>query len=93
MFWKYLFPLFLCFFLAWFMRKFLCIKECGISKDESRIPRLWMFLLMASGFIPIANYVIFILVLISLALFARESVYFRKKPFKNEKFQNWLMEN
>ena len=95
MFWKYIFPLLLCFFLAWFMRKFLCTKK-GSRRDaeECRIPRLWMFLLMACGFIPIANYIIFVMVLIAIILILSDGdLDFREKPFKNEKFQNWLMKS
>ena len=94
MFWKYIFPLLLCFFLAWFIRKFLCTKEWSTSIEASRIPRLWIILLMACGFIPIANYIVFILVLgaITLAILVKD-LYLRDKPFKNEKFRNWLMKN
>jgi hypothetical protein len=94
MFWKYIFPLLLCFFLAWFIRKFLCTKEYRRDAEECRIPRLWMILLMACGFIPIANYIVFGFVLILIIIVICEGdLYLRDKPFKNEKFQNWLMKN
>lgn len=94
MFWSYTFPLLLCFFLAWFIRKFLCTKEYERSAEEHRIPRLWMILLMACGFIPIINFIVFIIVFITILVrTSSNELYFRDKPFKNEKFQNWLMKS
>ena len=94
MFWKYIFPLLLCFFLAWFIRKFLCTKGYRRDEEEFRIPRLWIILLMAAGFIPIANYAIFgIVLVVIIVLQASDELHFRSKPFKNEKFHNWLMKN
>lgn len=94
MFWSYTFPLLLCFFLAWFIRKFLCTKEYSRSTEEYRIPRLWMILLMACGFIPIINFIVFIIVFITILVrTSSNDLYFRDKPFKNEKFQNWLMKS
>lgn len=49
---------------------------------------------MACGFIPIANYIIFGIVLVVIILVLSDGdLDFREKPFKNEKFQNWLMKN
>ena len=49
---------------------------------------------MACGFIPIANYVIFGIVLIAIIVALCDDVLsLRDKPFKSEKFRNWLMKS
>ena len=92
MFWKYIFPVILCLLLAWFIRKFLCIKPFRNS-EEQRIPRLWIILLCLLAFVPILDYIIFGGTVIGLLAFADcADIEFRKKPFKSEKLQKWLLD-
>lgn len=91
MFWKYLFPLFLCFFLAWFIRKFLCTITV-LGRKERRIPRIWIIFIMLGGFIPIVNYVVAVLVITFVIISSgMGDLEMRKEPFKNKKLQNWLL--
>lgn len=88
MFWKYVFPIILCLLLAWFIRKFLCI---GIN--ERRVPRLFIIILCILGFMPVLNYALFILIVVTLLIFPDAiDITFREKPFKNEKLQKWLID-
>lgn len=92
MFWKYWFAVLLCCLIAWFVRKFLCTKEYR-SSEEERIPRIWTFLLILIGFVPIVNYVLgaaMIVILVTAAIDG-DLLYMREEPFKNKKLQKWLL--
>lgn len=91
MFLKYILPVLLCLLLAFFIRKFLCIRGYRNS-EEKRIPRIWIILLCLIAFAPIVNYMVFVVTIFCLILCCDASnIHFREKPFKNEKFQNWLL--
>lgn len=92
MFWRYWFAVLLCCLIAWFIRKFLCTKEYR-SSEEERIPRIWTIFLILVGFIPIANYVfvVIMIILLGAAYLDGDALYMREEPFKNKKLQKWLL--
>ena len=92
MFWKYWFAVLMCCLIALFTRKFLCVKEYR-SSEEERIPRIWIIILILAGFIPIVNYIIIGILLIIFvgSIIEGDCLYMREKPFKNERFQKWLL--
>ena len=90
MFWKYIFPVILCFVFTLLFRKFV---EFKVKYEEwKRPPRILILITIAFGFVPIFNYLIalveimiFIVVLVSDG--ERSS---RICKLKDTKINNWL---
>lgn len=93
MFWKYIFPIILCFVFTLLFRKFV---EFEIEyKKWKRPPRLFVLIVIALGFAPILNYFIALIevILFMIILISDGKDTFRIRELKDTKINKWLFKS
>jgi hypothetical protein len=93
MFWKYIFPIILCFVFTLLIRKFV---EFEVEyKKWKRPPRLLVLIVIALGFVPIFNYFVALLevILFIMILVTDGEDSFRIRELKDTKLNNWLFKS
>lgn len=93
MFWKYIFPVILCFVFTLLIRKFV---EFEVEYEEwRRPPRMLILIIIALGFAPILNYFValieIILFIVVLATDGKDT--FRICKLKDTKINKWLFKS
>ena len=93
MFWKYIFPIILCFVFTLLFRKFV---EFEVEyKKWKRPPRLLVLIVIALGFAPVLNYFIAFaeITLFIIALTSDEKDTIRIRELKDTKINKWLFKS
>lgn len=93
MFWKYIFPIILCFVFTLLIRKFV---EFEVEyKEWKRPPRLLVLIVIALGFAPVLNYFIALveIVLFIIVLASDGKDTFRIRELKDTKINKWLFKS
>jgi hypothetical protein len=93
MFWKYIFPVILCFVFTLLFRQFV---EFEFKYEEwKRPPRILVLFFLALGFVPIFNYFVALLevILFIMILVTDGEDSFRIRELKDTKLNNWLFKS
>ena len=93
MFWKYIFPVILCFVFTLLFRKFV---EFEVKYEEwKRLPRILILILIVLGFVPIFNYLIALveIILFIMVLVSDGTYLWRIRNLKDTKINNWLFKS
>lgn len=93
MFWKYIFPVILCFVFTLLIRKFVEFE--GNYKEWKRPPRMLMLIIIALGFVPIFNYLIVLIEIIFfiMTLVTNGECGSRIRKLEDTKINNWLFKS
>ena len=93
MFWKYIFPVILCFVFTLLIRKFV---EFEISYKEWKRPsRMLILIIIAFGFAPIFNFFVALveIILFIVVLVSDGEDTFRIRELKDTKINKWLFKS
>lgn len=93
MFWKYIFPIILCFVFTLLFRKFV---EFEVDyKEWKRPPRMLILIAIALGFAPVLNYFIAFaeIILFIIALTSDGKDVIRIRELKDTKINKWLFKS
>lgn len=93
MFWKYIFPVILCFVFTLLIRKFVEFE--GRYEEWKRPPRILVLTIIALGFIPIFNYLVALveIILFIMTLVTNGEDTCRIRKLKDTKINKWLFKS
>ena len=93
MFWRYIFPIILCFVLILLIRKFVEFEN--EYRKWRRLPRILVLIIIALGFVPILNYIIVLveIILFIVVLVTDGEDTFRICKLKDTKINKWLFKS